>query len=229
VTGKVKPDVAEMLRSLKLLTEPDQVLELRLLKVQLEGYRTPVTMGGYFSDREALASAAAKYNMSAQGIYITLNPINPALLARARDRLRVAGKDFPLTNDSDVVRRLWLPIDFDPIRPAGISATEQEHSLAIERAKQVRDALRAQGWPDPILADSGNGGHLLYRIDRPSDDNLVKHCLEALALRFDDGNIKIDQAVFNPSRIWKLYGTISRKGDPLPNRPHRLARILEAP
>jgi len=35
--------------------------------------------------------------------------------------------------------------------------------------------------------------------------------------------------VFNPARIWKLYGTVSRKGDSIPERPHRLARILEAP
>jgi hypothetical protein len=35
--------------------------------------------------------------------------------------------------------------------------------------------------------------------------------------------------VFNPARIWKLYGTIARKGDSLPDRPHRLARVLDVP
>jgi hypothetical protein len=229
VASKLKPDITEMLVFLKLVAEPDQVIELRLLKVQLPGHRTPVTMSGFFSDHDALANAAAKYCTTSQGTYITLNPINPALLARAKNRVRLAGKDCPLTGDSDVVRRRWLPIDLDPIRPSGISANDQEHSLAIERAKQVRDALRAEGWPDPFLADSGNGGHLLYRIDCRPDDNLVKRCLEALALRFDDENVKIDQAVFNPSRIWKLYGTLSRKGDALLDRPYRLARILEAP
>jgi len=28
--------------------------------------------------------------------------------------------------------------------------------------------------------------------------------------------------------IWKLYGTVSRKGDDVPERPHRFARVLEA-
>ncbi len=115
------------------------------------------------------------------------------------------------------------------MRPSGISSTDQEHSGAIERAVQIRDALRETGWPDPILGDSGNGAHLLYRVDLPSNDNeLVKRCLQSLARRFDDDRVKIDQKVFNPSRIWKLYGTVSRKGDSVAERPHRLARVLEA-
>ena len=85
-------------------------------------------------------------------------------------------------------------------------------------------------WPEPILSDSGNGAHLLYRVEVPaSDAGCVKRCLQALAFRFDNDKVKIDEAVFNPSRIWKLYGTVSRKGDDMPDRLHRLARILEAP
>jgi hypothetical protein len=61
----------------------------------------------------------------------------------------------------------------------------RDHDLAIERARQIRDALYAEGWPDPILADSGNGGHLLYRVDLPTNDgDFIKQFLEALALRF---------------------------------------------
>ena len=94
----------------------------------------------------------------------------------------------------------------------------------------MRDALREEGWPDPIVGDSGNGGHLLYRVELPvHDDGLIRRCFQALALRFDDDTVKIDQSVFNPARIWKLYGTVSRKGDNLHERPHRLARILEEP
>jgi hypothetical protein len=32
--------------------------------------------------------------------------------------------------------------------------------------------------------------------------------------------------VFNPARIWKLYGTWARKGDDTKSRPHRLSRIF---
>jgi len=226
----LKPDPAEILRFLNLVAEPGQIIELRLLKVQTSRTQFPCTLSGYFSDYKKLAEAASKSCALAQGTYITLNPVNPALLARAVNRVRVAGKDCPLTSDADILKRRWLPIDVDPVRPSGISATEEEHALALERAVQIRDVLQAAGWPNPIVGDSGNGGHLLYRIDLPAnDEGLVKKCLAALAFRFDDDRVQVDQAVFNPSRIWKLYGTISRKGDSLPERPHRLARIIEIP
>src|ERR1022692_1128084 len=117
--------------------------------------------------------------------------------------------------------------------------------LSSERFKFAR-SYAVQGWPDPIVGNSGNGAHCLYRVELPtsdgdlvkrclqglarstSDGDLVKRCLQGLARRFDDDLVKIDQAVFNPARIWKLYGTVSRKGDSVPERPHRLARILEA-
>jgi len=226
----LKVDSDEILRFLSLLAEPDQVIELRLLHIQSSGRRFPYTMSGYFSDYRKLAECASRYSGAAQGAYVTLNPVNPVLLSRAANRIRVAGKDCPLTTDADILRRRWLPIDFDPVRPSGISSTDEEHTWSIERALHVRDALREENWPSPIVGDSGNGAHLLYRVDLPAkDDGVVKRCLQSLALRFDDERVKIDQEVFNPARIWKLYGTVSRKGDAAPERPHRMARILEAP
>jgi hypothetical protein len=80
------------------------------------------------------------------------------------------------------------------------------------------------------VADSGNGFHLLYRIDLPADDGeLVKRCLKALAHQFDTDAVKIDTSVFNPSRIVKLYGTMSRKGDSTTERPHRRSSVLRVP
>ncbi len=94
----------------------------------------------------------------------------------------------------------------------------------------MRDALTAESWPSPVFADSGNGGHLMYRVDLPADDNgLVKRCLEALDTRFGDDAVHVDKGVFNPARVWKLYGTLARKGEDLPDRPHRLAWIIEKP
>jgi hypothetical protein len=53
--------------------------------------------------------------------------------------------------------------------------------------------------------------------------------LQALAARFDDERVKIDQKVANPARIWKLYGTVAAKGDHTADRPHRVSRLLEVP
>jgi hypothetical protein len=225
----LQPDRSEVLRALGVLAEPGQVVELRLLGVQSQGQRIPVTMSGYFDDFELLADSACKHGNSAKGAYITVNPVKSALLARAANRLRTAGRNDPLTSDADISKRRWLPIDLDPERPSGISSTEREHALAVERAFEIRDALRQQDWPNPIVGDSGNGAHLLYRVEIPTSDNeLVKQCLQALARWFDNDRVKVDQRVFNPARIWKLYGTVSRKGDNVAERPHRLARILEA-
>jgi hypothetical protein len=58
---------------------------------------------------------------------------------------------------------------------------------------------------------------------------MVERCLKALDARFTDRVVKIDAEVFNPARIWKLYGTAACKGDHIAQRPHRLSRILSAP
>lgn len=85
------------------------------------------------------------------------------------------------------------------------------------------------GWPLPIYCDSGNGAQLLYRIDLPKDDGgLIKRVLEVFATT-DDDKVKVDQAVGNPARIWRLPGTMNCRGDHIPERPHRLARVINLP
>lgn len=216
--------VDEVLRALRVILEPSAVAELRALG--------RVTFSGYFDDPQKLARAAVQLEERAKGVYVTLNPLNPALLARAANRVRIVSDRDPLTSDLDVLRRRWLPLDFDPIRPAGVSATDEEKRLALERATEARNWLRAHGWPEPVIADSGNGVHLLYRVDLPNDDTsreLVRKSLEALSLRFADGRVALDTSVFNAARIWRLYGTVARKGDSTPDRPHRRSRLLRVP
>jgi putative DNA primase/helicase len=133
-------------------------------------------------------------------------------------------------SDADVLGRRWLLVDADPVRKSGISSTAEEKRRAWEIMRAVHAWLQGEGWPEPVLADSGNGYHLLYRIDLPKDDGgVVKAVLEALAARFDSDAVKIDTKVFNPSRIVKLYGTVARKGDSLRDRPHRRTGVLAAP
>jgi hypothetical protein len=236
MTKPPQPDREEILRAVRCIAEPGQVVELRALNVHSGAHSRPLTINGYFDNLELLADQAARIR-GAQGVYITLNPPVQAVLARCANRLRVAGAGSA-TSDGDIAARRWLPVDADPVRPAEVSASDAEHDAAIDTARRVRAALAALGWPPPILADSGNGGHLLYRIDLAIDDpaqrgagraGLVERVLGALAARFDDGAVHIDARVFNSARIWKLYGTVARKGDHTDERPHRLARLLEIP
>jgi hypothetical protein len=218
-------DPDEIRRAIELLVKLGDVHELRVLEAGRDG-----TVSGYFNDLNKLATAAAHWSGRAPAIYLTLNPTVHTLLARAVNRVQKHAKTS--TQDTDILKRLWLLIDCDPTRPKGISSTEEEHAAALTRTRAIRDWLTSQSWPAPVLADSGNGGHLLYQIDLPNDDAakaLIERCLKALASRFDDAAAKIDQTVFNASRVSKVYGTLAAKGDSTPDRPHRIARILELP
>ncbi|HWY85813.1 MAG TPA: hypothetical protein VNX28_03760 [Gemmataceae bacterium] len=175
-----------------------------------------------------MAVEAAKLSGKAMGVYFTLNDVDKSLLARRCNRVDVA-ESGDLTGDLHIIRLRWLLIDLDPERAKGISATDQEKAKAKDLAYKIRDFLHEeQSWPDPVFADSGNGHHLLYKIDLPTDDkSLIERFLKAMAGRFDTAEVKIDRTVFNPSRICKLYGTLSCKGDHTIDRPHRIAMVLE--
>jgi hypothetical protein len=175
----------------------------------------------------AIAEADAKYH--AAGTYYVLNRINPALLARAYNRLKEHAEYA--TADNNILRRRWLPIDLDPVRPPGISSSDEEHAAAIQRAWAIAEEMATE-WGQPIIADSGNGAHLLYPIDLGNDEQAlasVSGALSELDRRYSDDLVRVDVTSANAARIWKAYGTVARKGDSVPGRSHRLSRILEAP
>ena len=228
MSGQEIADRQEMERALALFFEPGQVVELRALEVREQGRAR--TFSGYFDSMSLLTDAAVKLSGGAKGVYVTVNEIDTALLARRANRVSALGDKEPTTADTAVLMGRWLLIDIDPVRVAGISSSEAEHEVALGRARNVRDSLLQLGWPAPLLGDSGNGAHLMYRIELPADDGgLVKRVLDALQERFGDDHAAVDRSVGNPARIWKLYGTLARKGDDLPGRPHRLARLLDVP
>jgi hypothetical protein len=199
----------ETRRAINLLFEPGQVVEVRIPN------RGRTTASGYFNDPDRLAKAIQKYDGKAEGIYYTLNPVNTALLARANNRIKEYLKST--TSDTDIICRRWLLVDVDPNRPAGISSTDEEK----EKAEAVACAIEAYlhdhlKWPAPVRTDSGNGYHLLYRIDLLNDSEsktLVEGCLRVLAGRFSTPDVCVDTSVGNAARIVKAYGTLARKGD----------------
>jgi hypothetical protein len=216
----------EIRRTLEVLTVPGQVVELRALSDRVSS--------GYFDDRGELARIAGILdNQGAGGVYITLNPVSPALLSRRANRIKQRLTQYDQTTaDGNIVSRRWFPVDIDPVRPSGISSSDEEHEAAMRKADEIAAFLRGLGFPDPVHADSGNGAHLLCRIDLPNDTasgDLVSACLSSLDLRFSDETCRVDTANANAARIWKLYGTVSRKGDSTPARPHRRSKILSAP
>ncbi len=218
-----------VLEALELLLERGAVAELRAIGADGR------VSSGYFDSPEGLASAAEALDATGDcsGVYVTLNPVHPALLARRANRVQARlGRKDATTADADIARRRWLPIDVDPARPSGVSSTADEHEAAQRTARAIRNGLADLGWPAPVVADSGNGAHLLYRVDLPNDDDstaLVRAVLGALAARFSTDEAKVDRANFNAARIWKVYGTVGRKGDSTQDRPHRRAALVARP
>jgi hypothetical protein len=156
-----------------------------------------------------------------QGVYITLNPLCSALLTCSEGYS---------AKDSDVLRRKWLLVDVDCKGKGKQSATDAEKQVCHRLILQIRADLRGRGWPAPILIDSGNGYHLLYRIDLPAaDGGLVQGVLWGLKGIYDSPEVQVDETVYNPSRISKLPYTLTCKGQNTPDRPHRLSQVLEMP
>ena len=227
-----KTDINEMKRAMSLLYQPGDVVELRA--IDQNGY----IAAGYFDDFKKLAMTAFALSESGKmtAIYTVPNPVKKELLARAANHLYPdKKKDKKLTQDPDVLKRRWFLIDADADRAAGISSTDEEHDIALKTVINIKSYLISLGFnPDSIVvADSGNGAHLLVRIDDIPNDadslSLVKSCTAALKAKFDTDKVSIDAAVVNPSRVWKLYGTVCCKGDSTEDRPHRAAKLLEVP
>ena len=222
-----KADRENIAEAIRILFEPGQVVELRVPKAGKLG-----TISGYFDDHKKLAAELERLSGTAIAVYYTLNPVNAALRARAHNHTNAYAKATTSDGTDNIINRRWLLIDCDPVRPSDISSTDDEKEAARRVAAQIKKYLKTLCWSDPVVADSGNGYHLLYRIDLPNDDEsrtLIESVLKALAARFDNSAVKIDQKVFNASRITKAYGTLACKGDSIPERPHRLSGVFKPP
>lgn len=224
-------------RAIQVLQVLAQVFEIRVLGIP-RGRGKPATAAGWFNNVQAACKAVQTYVLQrATGIYITLNPVDPALLARTDNQIREFCEQT--TADKDIVRRVWLFLDFDPERPDGISSSEEELDVALKVANGCRDWLQGRfNWPAPVEAMSGNGIHHVYRIDLPNDEAaklLVQRVLQAIAAVVHESQtgqtiqIKVDPVVFNAARIIKLWGTVARKGADTADRPHRQSDILNIP
>jgi len=209
----------------RLFLAPGQVAEIRALN--------PYTASGYFDNTTDLVKAVQKLGYRYDGIYITINPVLPDLLARSSNQIDTGrGKKLVTTSDSEITARRWIFVDLDPVRPSGISATEQEHQAALDRAQAVRDWLYSLDISPAVMVDSGNGAYVLLPIDLPNDKdakNLIDGCLKALDIFFSDDAVKVDLTGSNAARIVRLPGTINRKGSNTAERPHRRARFVDVP
>jgi hypothetical protein len=137
-------DESEVCRTLELL-HPRASSETYEIRVLFDGF----VLSGYFgAGNSAVLCTALREIEVPKGIYITLNPVHPHLLARMPGRLQRISR---ATDDTKIVRRRHLLLDVDPVRDQP-NATDTEKACARRVADAMRDYLRSRGLdPRPRL------------------------------------------------------------------------------
>ena len=167
--------------------------------------------------QRAIESYAIDMNLSGLNVYICMNPIRT---------------DFAGTraNEKAIQYRDLLLIDIDRAGTHKVPSTEVELQASLDMGDSVTEWLSTKGFPAPIKTCSGNGCHLYYALNdlenTDYDRDLVKNLLIILGEQFNTPDIEIDPSVSNASRITKFLGTIMRKGTESPDRPYRMARMV---
>ena len=188
------------------------------------------TMSGYFRDADALIDAINRdiRDFAGCNFYITINELNDSCYGREQhDRFVLRPK--ATTSDKDVVGYNWLFIDLDPVRPTGTSSTDAQLKYAKDKGNQVYLFMKRLGFSNPLMAYSGNGVHLMYRIRLLNNDDgkaLVEKSLKTLDTLFSDENVQVDVKNYNPARVAKLYGTMAQKGFNSVEYPHRMSEMI---
>ena len=177
-------------------------------------------VSGIFDDVQALRTAVVSLSKLGN-LYTTINAPKPM---RATNDMTARA-----LRDADMGWHMRLVFDFDPVRGAGQASTDDELALAVAERNRLVRALRAMGWPMPATAVSGNGAHALFRCRlpvSPTTTEMLRTLYTGMRTEFSTEQVLFDPTVRNPARIWRLYGTINRKGTATPERPHRQAQVL---
>jgi hypothetical protein len=206
----------------ELMKSENELIEVRTISSRSN-------YSGYFKSVDKLIEQLKNYDNA--NIYFILNKISDACYSREQ-RDKFIEKVKNTTSDNDIINREWLLIDIDPKRPSGVSSSDKEKEDTKQYLKKIYEFLRNIGFTEPLICDSGNGFHFLYKISLENNQHsteLIKNFLVTLDMLFVNSVCNIDKAVFNASRITKLYGTISKKGNNTTDRPHRISKIIRFP
>lgn len=202
----------------------NELVEIRILDPE-----TRKTYSGYFTNIEDIVREVSRFDKC--NIYFTLNVINPACYGREQ-KDKISTRPKSTTSDSDIIGRKWCLIDVDCEKPSDTNSTDEEKEEAKQVVNAIYKFLRDEGFEPPVICDSANGWHLLYKQAMkasPENTEIMKRFLQVLDLYFSTDKVKVDVSTFNNSRICKLYGTVSRKGSDTLERPQRESGFVRIP
>lgn len=211
---------------LSVLKQEQELTEIRILNTENE------TIYGRFDDQEQLVKRAIIYD-GKRDILVNLNLVKSELKERSTDQLNQLTTNVEQTiSDDDVENMQWFVIAIEPKRPSGVSSTDREKAEAMKLAKEIGAYLEEQGLPKPFEADSGNGSHLILKVNidaTPDNVKILEKCLEALHFRFSTNTVEVKLTTSNPSGFTVLYGTMVCEGENTEDRPHRRSGITNIP
>lgn len=196
--------------------KPTMQFETRLIGVtpnDVHGAYWELSQQGIFYAAQFIAEEQA--NQRWKGYYVTVNP------APLTDVIK--GKLLKkLTTDTDVNYCYWILVDVDPVRTDAAcktwNTTETETEAAIAVASWCKNLL-GTGLPNLTLAienRTGNGCCLMYPVDQITAGE-HKQILTWIANQYAESigtespTVTFDLKVYNPSRVWRIPGTLGRK------------------
>lgn len=206
------------------------VTELRLFD--------PFAQVAYVDSPQAVINLCRQMDDKAAGIYVGVQPrpvhlfdLTPNRWVPARGG---AGGNCSRDEDIEYITAVFFDIDVtSPARQKGHPASDQELAATLRVAQQLacQDGLAAHS----TVCCSGNGHYVLAPIAAvPVDGPEVAREFTSLCRQLAAGlagplsGVRID-AVYNPSRVMRVIGTVNCKGKPLPDRPHRRACFVTEP
>src|ERR1700681_3842838 len=144
--------MTEIQRGISVLFQPGQLLNVRGLK---EGGMS----SHLYDDLEQVARVIEKANQNEdfKALFYTIQRIKPGTVL----------EPFKGVREGDIASYEWFVIDIDTVRPdkSRSNPTEAEKQASLAVTMRVQSWLSEKGFPDPIVADSGNGWHLYYRLE----------------------------------------------------------------
>ena len=219
-------DEKEIHKAVAILKPANQLFECRVI------CNNKRTYSGYFTSADTLCEAFNEiYDFADCNIYFTLNSLNPQCYDR-QQRDKFVRNAEATTSDTDVIGYDWMLVDLDPRRPTKTSSTDEQIAKAWQLCIRICQFMMNVGFETPVIAFSGNGYHLLYKIamrNEPDNKKLIENSLKTLNMLFSDSDIDVDMKNFNPSRVCKLYGTRAQKGLDSQTAPHRMSGLLKIP
>ena len=187
-------------------------------------------VSGVFNDKGAVLKSV--FNLDSvvfpEGTFVSLNELDPKNRTNINERLYA--NDL-MIDDKEIRRLSNIFVNVNPVRPVNLSSTDEEKENALRIANSIKNDMVISGWPEPLVADIGNGVGLVYKIDLLNAQEglrLIETGFEVVCEGYSSDEVDVS-VVYSPCSQIPLLGTWVREGEDLPNRPHRLSSLISVP